>query len=456
MAKQTKSFVCSNCGSVYSKWQGKCDDCGEWNTLEEEQASVSGSPKGLSKKKGRTVDLVSLDTPPVEAPRILTGVGEFDRALGGGLVPGSAILIGGDPGIGKSTILLQALGKLAQKGEDCIYFSGEEATAQVQMRAKRLGLTGAPLRLGCETSLRDILTTLDSGKPPKVVVIDSIQTLFADHVDSAPGTVTQVRVCAHELISYAKRKGTVMLIVGHVTKDGQIAGPRVLEHMVDTVLYFEGDRGHQFRILRAVKNRFGGTDEIGVFEMTGGGLSEVTNPSELFLSDHNSQEPGSAVFAGLEGSRPVLVEIQALVARTSAANPRRAVVGWDSGRLAMVLAVLDARAGLGLAGCDVYLNVAGGLKISEPAADMAVAAALVSSLAQVSMPEETVIFGEISLSGDTRGAAQSEARLKEASKLGFAKAIVPKGKKSITSDIKQEHIAKVSDLVAIFIPDQLD
>jgi len=399
---------------------------------------------------------VSLDTPPEDAPRILTGVTEFDRALGGGLVPGSAILIGGDPGIGKSTILLQALGKLAQKGEDCVYFSGEEATAQVQMRANRLGLTGAPLRLGCETSLRDILTTLDSGKPPKVVVIDSIQTLYADHVESAPGTVTQVRVCAHELISYAKRRGTVMLIVGHVTKDGQIAGPRVLEHMVDTVLYFEGDRGHQFRILRAVKNRFGGTDEIGVFEMTGKGLSEVSNPSELFLSDRNNQEPGSAVFAGIEGSRPVLVEIQALVARSSAANPRRAVVGWDSGRLAMVLAVLDARAGLGLAGCDVYLNVAGGLKISEPAADMAVAAALISSLSQVAMPEETVIFGEISLSGDTRAAAQTEARLKEAAKLGFTKAIMPKSKKTVEDGPKQHQVAKVHDLVSIFMPDQLD
>jgi DNA repair protein RadA/Sms len=456
MAKKLSSYACSVCGATYRRWQGKCEDCGEWNTIVEEQAAVSGAPKGLSVKKGRSVDFVSLDTPLEDAPRILTGIGEFDRALGGGLVPGSAILIGGDPGIGKSTILLQAMGLMAKKGEDCVYISGEEATAQIQMRASRLGLKGAPLRLGCETSLRDILTSLDEGKPPRVVVIDSIQTLFADHVESAPGTVSQVRVCAHELISFAKRKGTVVLLVGHVTKDGQIAGPRVLEHMVDTVLYFEGDRGHQFRILRAVKNRFGGTDEIGVFEMTGMGLNEVTNPSALFLADHNAREPGSAVFAGIEGSRPVLVEIQALVARSTAANPRRAVVGWDSGRLAMVLAVLDARAGLGLAGCDVYLNVAGGLKITEPAADLAVAAALISSLSQTALPDETVVFGEISLSGDVRNVSQPEARLKESAKLGFTGALTPKLKKNGVKAIKQQTISRVGDLVSFFFPHGVD
>ncbi|WP_417449009.1 DNA repair protein RadA [Kordiimonas sp.] len=452
MAKKLTSYVCASCGAAYRRWQGKCDECDGWNTIVEEKAAVSGAPKGLSGKKGRSVNFVSLDTPLEEAPRIMTSIAEFDRALGGGLVPGSAILIGGDPGIGKSTILLQAMGKMALNGEDCVYISGEEATAQIQMRANRLGLKGAPLKLGCETSLRDILTSLDEGKPPRVVVIDSIQTLFADHVESAPGTVSQVRVCAHELISFAKRKGTVVLLVGHVTKDGQIAGPRVLEHMVDTVLYFEGDRGHQFRILRAVKNRFGGTDEIGVFEMTGVGLNEVSNPSALFLADHNSREPGSAVFAGIEGSRPVLVEIQALVARSSAANPRRAVVGWDSGRLAMVLAVLDARAGLGLAGCDVYLNVAGGLKITEPAADLAVAAALISSLSQTALPDETVVFGEISLSGDVRSVSQTEARLKESAKLGFSGALTPKVKKNSVKAIKQQTIARVGDLVAQFFP----
>lgn len=453
MAKAQQTFACGSCGAVYSRWQGKCDDCGGWNTISQHTASVSGAPKGLSQKKGNSVSLVSLNEPIEEAPRTLSGISELDRALGGGLVSGSAILVGGDPGIGKSTLLLQAMAALALKGEDCIYISGEEATAQIQMRANRLGLQGAPLRLGCETSLRNILTTLDEGKPPKAVVIDSIQTLYADHVESAPGTVSQVRVCAHELISFAKRRGIVVILVGHVTKDGQIAGPRVLEHMVDTVLYFEGDRGHQFRILRAVKNRFGGTDEIGVFEMTGLGLQEVTNPSELFLADHNTREPGSCVFAGIEGSRPVLVEIQALVAQSSAANPRRAVVGWDTGRLAMVLAVLDARAGLGLSGCDVYLNVAGGLKISEPAADMAVAAALMSSLSQTALPEETVVFGEISLSGDVRSVSQTDARLKEAAKLGFSRAIMPKGKKQGQKAIAQQTVVRINDLVTTFFPD---
>lgn len=453
MVKAQKSFACGTCGAVYTRWQGKCEDCGDWNTIGEHTSAVSGAPKGLSGKRGSAISLVSLNEPIEEIPRILSGISEFDRALGGGLVPGSAILIGGDPGIGKSTLLLQAMGALALKGEDCVYISGEEATAQIQMRAKRLGLNGAPLKLGCETSLRNILTTLDEGKAPRAVVIDSIQTLFADHVEAAPGTVSQVRVCAHELISFAKRRGIVVFLVGHVTKDGQIAGPRVLEHMVDTVLYFEGDRGHQFRILRAVKNRFGGTDEIGVFEMTGLGLKEVTNPSELFLADHNVREPGSCVFAGIEGSRPLLVEIQALVARSSAANPRRAVVGWDSGRLAMVLAVLDARAGLGLSGCDVYLNVAGGLKISEPAADLAVAAALMSSLSQTALAEETVVFGEISLSGDIRSVAQSDSRLKEAAKLGFTRAIMPKVKKLGNKDIQRQSLCRIGDLVSHFFPD---
>lgn len=454
MAKVQKQFVCSSCGSTYKRWQGKCDDCGEWNTLEERTEGVgSGTPKGLTARKGSVVPLTGLKVSGEEAPRQKTGISELDRALGGGLVRGSAILIGGDPGIGKSTILLQAMGNLALMGVPAVYFSGEEATAQVQMRAERLGLAEAPLKLGSATSLRDILTTLEDGTPPGVVVIDSIQTLYADHVDSAPGTVTQVRVCAHELISFAKRSGTVMIIVGHVTKDGQIAGPRLLEHMVDTVLYFEGDRGHQFRILRAVKNRFGGTDEIGVFEMTGAGLAEVSNPSELFLSDRTDAEPGSAVFAGIEGSRPVLVEIQALVARSSAANPRRAVVGWDSGRLSMILAVLDARAGLGLAGCDVYLNVAGGLRVTEPAADLAVAAALISSLGQVNLPEETVVFGEVGLSGHIRGVSQSEARLKEAEKLGFTRALMPAQKKIGKSSLALEKHETLAELVSRLLPD---
>ncbi len=453
MAKHPHHFACQSCGASYRKWQGRCDECNEWNSITEEAALTSGTPKGLGGKRGRAVSLVGLEQTIDSPERLTSGIAEFDRATGGGLVAGSALLIGGDPGIGKSTLLLQAVAALASKGHDCVYISGEEASAQIQMRAARLGLGQSPMRLGAATSLRDILTTLDESKPPEILVIDSIQTVFADSLDSAPGTVAQVRACAAELISFAKRRGTIMLIVGHVTKDGQIAGPRVLEHMVDTVLYFEGERGHQFRILRSVKNRYGGTDEIGVFEMTGQGLSEVANPSQLFLSDRASDVAGSAVFAGIEGTRPVLVEIQALVASSSAANPRRAVVGWDSGRLAMVLAVLDARCGLGLSSSDIYLNVAGGLKVGEPAADLAVAAALVSSLSGVAVPPETVIFGEISLSGDVRPVAQADARLKEAAKLGFSKALVPANTKSGGNHLKLESCARLHALVERFALD---
>lgn len=452
MAKAQKDFVCQSCGATYRRWQGKCDHCGEWNTIEETAGVTSGTPKGLSGKKGRKVELVSLDSPHKEEKRLSTGIDEFDRALGGGIVSGSATLIGGDPGIGKSTLLLQAMAKLASRGENVLYISGEEATGQIQMRAQRLGLSDSPLKLGAETSLRDILTTLNDGPAPAAVVIDSIQTVFGDSLDSAPGTVTQVRLCSHELISFAKRSGSAVFIVGHVTKDGQIAGPRVLEHMVDTVLYFEGDRGHQFRILRAVKNRFGGTDEIGVFEMTGLGLSEVKNPSALFLADRNEREPGSCVFAGIEGSRPVLVEIQALVSQSSAANPRRAVVGWDNSRLSMILAVLDARCGLGLASCDVYLNVAGGLRVSEPAADLAVATALISSLAEVPVPPETVVFGEISLSGDVRAVSQADARLKEAEKLGFNRAMMPKARKISKHTMTLDIVDRIAEIVDRFMP----
>ncbi len=454
MAKAQNIFVCQSCGADYRRWQGKCDSCGEWNTIEESQATGSGAPKGLTGKRGHKVDLTDLSLKADEAPRLITGIGELDRAFGGGLVKGSAILIGGDPGIGKSTILLQALAKLAQDGRTCVYLSGEEATTQVQMRADRLGLSAAPVKLGSATNLRDILATLEATGTPDIVVIDSIQTLYADNLEAAPGTVSQVRLCSHELISYAKRSGAILLLVGHVTKDGQIAGPRVLEHMVDTVLYFEGDRSHQFRILRAVKNRFGGTDEIGVFEMTSGGLQEVANPSAQFLADRPQDEPGSAVFAGMEGTRPVLVEIQALVARSSAANPRRTVVGWDQGRLSMVLAVLDARTGVGLAGCDVYLNIAGGLKIAEPAADLAVAVALLSSLSGKPVAQDAVVFGEMALSGDIRPVTQMDARLKEAAKLGFARAYGPNPRKTSTKAVRYTQIERVQDLLAEFLVDQ--
>ncbi len=431
MAK-TKSYSCSACGASFSKWSGRCEGCGEWNTISQDSGLSTGpASKSLGARRGSAVALTDLSTDEVPPPRNTCGLVEFDRVLGGGLVPASAILVGGDPGIGKSTLLLQAAAQFARSGLRTIYVSGEEASAQVRMRARRLGLADAPVRLAAETNLRDILTTLEAEKP-QLAVIDSIQTMWADNVDSAPGSVSQVRAAAHELTSFAKRHGISVVMVGHVTKDGQIAGPRVVEHMVDTVLYFEGERGHQFRILRAVKNRFGPADEIGVFEMTGAGLAEVANPSALFLSERGTPSPGSVVFAGIEGTRPVLVELQALVAPSPHSQPRRTVVGWDGGRLAMILAVLEARCGIPFAGLDVYLNVAGGLKISEPAADLAVAAALLSAREDASLPADTVIFGEISLSGALRPAPQTENRLKEAQKLGFTAAIAPGGGKNVS------------------------
>jgi DNA repair protein RadA/Sms len=370
---------------------------------------------------------------------------ELDRVLGGGLVPASAILVGGDPGIGKSTLLLQAAASFARAGHKSLYISGEEAAAQIRMRAQRLGLSDAPVILGAETNLRDILTTLDAERPA-LAVIDSIQTMWLDSVESAPGSVSQVRAAAHELVTFAKRRGVAVILVGHVTKDGQIAGPRVVEHMVDTVLYFEGERGHQFRILRAVKNRFGPADEIGVFEMTGDGLAQVTNPSALFLSDRDTPAPGSVVFAGMEGSRPVLTEIQALVAPSTLGTPRRTVVGVDSGRLSTILAVLEARCGIPFAGLDVFLNVAGGMRVSEPAADLAIAGALLSAREDVAIPPDMVLFGEISLSGALRPASQTENRLKEASKLGFSQATLPSRSKLGPSEGMR--VRQMADLTA--------
>ncbi len=424
MAKAA-TFTCTACGAVHSKWAGRCEACGEWNTIVEE-APLSTGPgaKALGKARGKGMALSSLAESEPAPPRTRSGLDEFDRVLGGGLVPASAILVGGDPGIGKSTLLLQAAAHFARAGLSAIYVSGEEASAQVRMRAQRLGLADAPVQLAAETSLRDILTTLDAERPD-IAVIDSIQTMWLDTVESAPGSVAQVRASVHELVSFAKKRGTSVVLVGHVTKEGQIAGPRVVEHMVDTVLYFEGERGHQFRILRAVKNRFGPADEIGVFEMTGDGLAQVTNPSALFLSEREKPSPGSVVFAGIEGTRPVLAELQALVAPSPLSQPRRTVVGLDGGRLAMILAVLEARCGIPFTGLDVYLNVAGGLRVSEPAADLAVAAALLSAREDVALPADLVVFGEVSLSGALRPVGQTENRLKEAQKLGFTGAIAP-------------------------------
>jgi DNA repair protein RadA/Sms len=449
MSKRSLTFVCQNCGAAFSRWQGKCEACGEWNTLSEEGAERPSGP-GRRPGKGRLFALEALTGEAHDAPRLVSGIGELDRVTGGGFVRGSVLLVGGDPGIGKSTLLIQAAAALARAGHRAVYISGEEAVAQVRMRAERLGLRDAPVELAAETSVGDIIATLSEGKVPRLIVIDSIQTMWTDMVESAPGTVTQVRGSAQALIRFAKKTGAAIILVGHVTKDGQIAGPRVVEHMVDAVLSFEGEGSHQFRILRAVKNRFGPTDEIGVFEMTGSGLREVGNPSELFLSERDLGQPGTAVFAGIEGTRPLLVEIQALVAPTSLGTPRRAVVGWDPSRLSMVLAVLEAHCGVRLGGHDVYLNVAGGMRIHEPAGDLAAAAALVSSLANAPLPADAVFFGEVSLSGAVRPVAQSAARLKEAAKLGFTRAIVPDAARSEAAEpsLKVTDIDSLAGLVA--------
>ncbi len=427
MARRSAQFVCQSCGAMSTKWTGRCEACGTWNSLVEEGGSGVLAAPARPFAKGRVIELVALAGTSEDAPRTLAGIGELDRVTGGGFVRGSAILIGGDPGIGKSTLLIQAAAAVAQAGRRVVYVSGEEAVGQVRLRAARLGLSDAPVALAAETRIEDIVATVSAGAPPDLMIIDSIQTMWTDQVESTPGTVTQIRGAAQALIRFAKRMGTTVVLVGHVTKDGQIAGPRVVEHMVDAVLYFEGDGAHRFRILRAVKNRFGPTDEIGVFEMSGKGLIEVPNPSALFLGDRDSRTPGSAVFAGIEGTRPVLVEFQALAAPSPLGTPRRAVVGWDASRLSMLLAVLDAHCGLKLGGHDVYLNVAGGLRIIEPAADLAAAAALVSSLAQAPLPPEAVFFGEVSLSGAVRAVPHGAARLREAHKLGFAEAVAPVG-----------------------------
>jgi DNA repair protein RadA/Sms len=457
LAKPVKTYVCSACGSVFPKWAGRCEACQAWNTLSEQdvQRTMPGGIKEASRRAGNKIEFVGLEGTSPPPPRIPTTIAEFDRVLGGGLVPASVVMVGGDPGIGKSTLLLQASAALGRAGQSVVYISGEESIDQIRLRAARLGLSQSPVRLAAATQLGDILASLTQVPEAALVVIDSIQTMWTDSVDSAPGSVTQVRAAAFELIRAAKTQGFSLLLVGHVTKEGSLAGPRVLEHMVDVVLHFEGDRGHQFRILRGVKNRFGATDEIGVFEMTGQGLAQVSNPSALFLAERRGNVSGSAVFAGLEGSRPVLVEIQCLLSANPGGSPRRSVIGWDSGRLSMLLAVLETRCGLKLAMNDVYLNVAGGLRVSEPAADLAVAAALISAVTDVPTDPEMVFFGEIGLSGELRQVAQAELRLKEAAKLGFARAASPKrvaggaAKIAVPKTLSLVEIGHLADLVSV-------
>ncbi len=437
MAKSRSAFVCQNCGAVTTRWQGRCESCGDWNTIVEETDSP---PAALRTTRGRAFELEGLAGSDRSAVRIAVGMDEFDRVTGGGFVPGSAVLLGGEPGIGKSTLLIQVCAALAQRGERVIYISGEEAAAQVRLRAARLNLADAPVELAAATQVEDILATCATGKRAALIIIDSIQTMHTEIAPSAPGTVTQVRASAQALLRHAKTTGSTVILVGHVTKDGQVAGPRVLEHMVDAVLSFEGDAAHHFRMLRASKNRFGATGEIGVFEMTGLGLAEVANPSALFLAGRDAAAPGAAVFAGMEGQRPMLIEIQALVAPTSLGTPRRAVVGFDQNRLSMILAVLEAHGGLKLGMHDVYLNVAGGLRADEPAGDLAAAAALVSSLTGAVLPADQAFFGEIGLSGAIRPVIHAGMRLREAVKLGFHQAVLAKAQQ-INDDDRRTGLA---------------
>lgn len=436
-------FICQNCGAVLKKWSGQCPECGEWNSVNEEKEeggliTHNEATGKIKKEDGKTLTFETLDKEIKESPREIIGIGELDRVLGGGLVKGSAVLIGGDPGIGKSTLLLQTLCSLANNGVNCMYISGEESTNQVRIRADRLGLKKAPIKLASATSVNDILKSIEK-ELPQVVVIDSIQTIFSPDISASPGTVSQVRTCANELVVLAKSKNITMLIVSHVNKDGQIAGPKVLEHMVDTVLYFEGDKDYQFRIIRSIKNRFGAANEIGVFDMGDSGLMEISNPSELFLSSRQDMVSGSVVFGGIEGTRPLLAEVQALIAPSFMPMPRRSVVGWDTNRLSMIIAVLSSRFGLKLYDKEVYLNVVGGLEIDEPGADLAVALALISAAKDKPLAKDCMVVGEIGLSGEIRMVSQIEARLKEAEKLGFTKAIVPEGIYNIKQFKKEKY-----------------
>ncbi|WP_336279033.1 DNA repair protein RadA [Bartonella sp. CB175] len=451
MARIRIQFICQNCGTVHSRWAGKCNSCGEWNSLIEEDTNNGiGSGPVQNARKGCVITLTSLSKGVEDVPRIQSGIAELDRVTGGGFVRGSVLLVGGDPGIGKSTLLTQAAAALSRSGHHVIYVSGEEAIAQICLRAQRLGAANTEVKLAAETNVENILATLSEHKKLDMVIIDSIQTLWSDAADSAPGTVTQVRISAQAMIRFAKKTGAAVALVGHVTKDGQIAGPRVVEHMVDGVFYFEGEGAHHYRILRTVKNRFGPTNEIGVFEMSDKGLREVVNPSELFLGERNEKAPGAAVFAGMEGTRPILVEIQALVSPSSLGTPRRAVVGWDGNRLSMILAVLEAHCGVRFVQHDVYLNVAGGYRISEPAADLAVAAALVSSLANIPLPTDYVYFGEIGLSGSIRTVAHSGQRIYEAQKLGFQGSVQPTATTTMEKlpAFQQKTFSHLAELVA--------
>jgi len=453
MAKVKTIYVCQACGGTSAKWQGQCPTCQAWNTLEESIAETPSAPRfqglaqSIPRQKLATIQAEDL-------PRLPTGIEEFDRVLGGGLVPGGVVLLGGDPGIGKSTLLLQALAQMSAAGVSVLYSSGEESAAQIALRAKRIDLKAPQLEVLAEIQLEKLLTIMDTVRP-QVVVVDSIQTIYSEAFSSAPGSVAQVRECAAQLTRFAKSTGICVLLVGHVTKDGHLAGPRVLEHIVDTVLYFEGDTHSSFRLVRAIKNRFGAVNELGVFAMTEKGLRGVSNPSAIFLSQHAEMVPGACVLVTQEGSRPLLVEIQALVDTAHIPNPRRLAVGLEQHRLAMLLAVLHRHAGIACFDQDVFLNAVGGVRITEPAADLAVLLAIQSSIRNRALPRELIVFGEVGLAGEIRPCPRGQERLKEAAKLGFSIAIIPKanmpktkiaGLRIISVERIDEAIAAANDL----------
>ncbi|PPR77012.1 MAG: DNA repair protein RadA [Alphaproteobacteria bacterium MarineAlpha2_Bin1] len=443
---KTIQYTCNLCGSIHSKWVGKCDNCESWNTLYEENNNFSS----LNDKNSKVIELNSLKQTKSTKKRILTNIREFDQVCGGGLVPGSVILLGGDPGIGKSTLLLQVLAKIVDDKYKCIYVSGEESVQQIKIRSDRIGVSEKTISLFSSTDVGSIIKTVKKNNNIDILAIDSIQTMFLNTLESAPGTISQVRSSAQELIKITKNLDINLILVSHVTKDGQIAGPRVLEHMVDTVLYFEGENSNDYRVLRSIKNRFGPTDEIGIFEMTSLGLHEVINASQIFLPNHGTQINGNAIYAGIEGTRPILLEIQALVASTSHSNPRRSVIGWDNNRLSMILAILEKSCGISLGNKDVYLNVVGGLKIKETAADLAVASAILSSYFAKPLPNKSLIFGELGLSGEVRPIKQMIKRLNEGKKQGFKNAYMPPSNFENKNNIAVNKINKVSQLIEVF------
>lgn len=442
MSKNSKSFYCNECGAKYPKWLGRCEECGEWNSITEDVSS-NEVPKGA-----QNVTFSDLNNFGEAVERKMSGIKEFDRVLGGGAVAGGVILIGGDPGIGKSTLLLQVMAELSKK-YSCVYISGEESVEQICLRAARIGANKSDVKLACETDILSIIGALS--KKEDFLVIDSIQTLKNGGIDSIPGTVSQVRSCSQALITYAKTVGTTVFIVGHVTKDGSIAGPKILEHMVDTVLYFEGESGNSYRLLRAVKNRYGPCNELGIFEMQSKGLAGVQNPSMLFLTDRKNDVPGTSIFCGIEGTRPIFVEVQSLLSQTYFPSPRRSVVGWDLNRLFTILAVLESKCGMSFATKDLYLNIAGGLKIAEPACDLAVALSLISAYYKRLIDSHTCVFGEIGLTGEVRTVPKYLERIKEAEKLGFRKVICPASCNlgDLESDLTFTKIATVSELINI-------